>query len=870
MNSFFKIGFLFIVLVFSFLQMRAEKEEQSRIDVLSFEVMDNFMAGNYESAIPKIIMIIDYLQNNHPDEILTLVNWQKSLGMSYLNIGDYNNAEKVYISSLGTLESNNFQKEPAFRMVLDALSVLYVQLQNYDKANIYNGKAKILYEEALDFGDDYVRCLNNSALIQNGLGYNTIAKMQLDVALRQAEENLNKKSSLDDFNKLIPQSSDKEIDQTLLNENYYVQTKIRPYLTLLSNSAVIYSDLGYFADAVKTAKKSIQISEQYGLKEPLPYNNLGGIYLYKSKFPQAAKLYLKGYDNCVTPYENDEIGFNAALGLFLAKDNRAAQISSEVSSKMRENIRKMFAFLSGEERANYWKHFENYLPVLNMIIYEKNDSKYFGSIYDNILEAKGLLLRSTNAVRDAVLLSGTDTDKEDYFNILNLKKLLQKETNDSLRVFYSNQIEDLDKKLTRNVSSYADFIKSQNITWEDIRNNLNSDEIAIEFYNIPLVWSLDSIQNLDSEPRYCAIILRNSFENPQIIPLFKESELEGLEQEDLLATDLLYNLIWKPLEEELKEVKTIYFAADRELHKIGIEYSPTENGHTIGDKFNILRLSSTRLLAEIPKENKTENAVLYGGLRYNIGKDDLIEESRSGEYHPSKASRAFNNENLRYGVKYLPGTLEEVTEIAQNFSIEPRLITDIRGTEESFKSLVGTPVDIIHLATHGFFWSNEDAQNRSYVSFLKNDKSEYSQEDNALLRSGLFFSGANMALMGEELPEDVEDGVLTALELSNMNLGNVDMVVMSACESGLGETSGEGVFGLQRGFKLAGANTLLMSLWKVDDTATQLLMTEFYKNYIGGKSKKESLRIAQNSLRNNSKYADPEYWAAFILLDALN
>ena len=103
-----------------------------------------------------------------------------------------------------------------------------------------------------------------------------------------------------------------------------------------------------------------------------------------------------------------------------------------------------------------------------------------------------------------------------------------------------------------------------------------------------------------------------------------------------------------------------------------------------------------------------------------------------------------------------------------------------------------------------------------------------------------------------------------------MNLGHVDMVVMSACESGLGETSGEGVFGLQRGFKLAGANTLLMSLWKVDDKATQLLMTAFYKNYLSGKPKRESLRLAQQSLRNNPDYSDPEYWAAFILLDGLN
>lgn len=138
------------------------------------------------------------------------------------------------------------------------------------------------------------------------------------------------------------------------------------------------------------------------------------------------------------------------------------------------------------------------------------------------------------------------------------------------------------------------------------------------------------------------------------------------------------------------------------------------------------------------------------------------------------------------------------------------------------------------------------------------------------MRSGLFFSGANIGLKGEELPDDVEDGVLTALELSNMNLGHVDMVVMSACESGLGETSGEGVFGLQRGFKLAGANTLLMSLWKVDDTATKMLMTNFYKHYLFGKSKRESLHLAQQSLRNSIEYSDPQYWAAFILLDGLN
>jgi CHAT domain-containing protein len=278
------------------------------------------------------------------------------------------------------------------------------------------------------------------------------------------------------------------------------------------------------------------------------------------------------------------------------------------------------------------------------------------------------------------------------------------------------------------------------------------------------------------------------------------------------------------------------------------------------------------LLAETHKKNKPNNAILYGGLLYDLKPEQLIAESRNGEFRSEKTSRAVDFSDFRYGVKYLPGTKLEVEDIYKRFiskNAECDIITDIAGTEESFKSLALKNIGIIHLATHGFYWSEEDAEERSYVNFLSNmNNKTQSFEDRALLRSGLFFSGANIGLAGENLPNDVEDGVLTAKELSAMNLGNVDMVVMSACQSGLGETSGEGVFGLQRGFKLAGANTLLMSLWKVDDEATRILMTEFYKNYLSGKTKRESLLLAQQTLRKT--HPEPEYWASFILLDALN
>lgn len=856
--------------IYSWITSDLNSLQNSNLDIAA-DALNLFMSGDYINAIPLLQNVIAYYKINRSTDYTHLAAWLKSLGMAFMYIGDYNNSEETYLSAIRLLESQNHQREKAYRMILDALAVLYVQLQNYEKAIAFNTQAKTLYEKALDFGDDYVRCVSNCALCHNGLGHNTTAKMMLNVALRQAKQNLTDTTAISGTLKDLNLLSGKPLDIKTLDENYFIQTRIIPYVTLLSNSATVYSELGYFSDALRAIKESIKVSEEYGLKEALPYNNMGMLYFYKSKFPQSVEWFLKSYDLCKTPYESDDIGMNTALGLYLSKDASACAFSAGVSERMRKNIQNMFAFMSGEERAIYWKHFENYLPMLNLIIYESGNTDAFGTIYDNILESKGLLLRSTNAIRDAILDSGIASDIADYTRIGKLKQQLLNEKVEETRLAIEKEIEAIDKRLTQHVNAYADFSASKKIRWEDVRNALAKDDAAIEFYNIPFIWGLDSIQTMDGEPRFCAVILRSGYKNPHIIPLCKESQLEELDREDLYETDSIYNLIWRPLEEELRGVKNIYFAADRELHKIGIEYVPVSDNVNIENKYNFYRLSSTRVLAENRNRCSKETAVLYGGLRYDLGKDELIAESRSGNYHPAAVSRAFANDNLRYGVKYLPGTLKEVEEISQSFSRKPQMITDMTGTEESFKSLAGSNIDIIHLATHGFFWSEEDAQKRNYVTFLNPvNRTPQSAEDNALMRSGLFFSGANISLKGEELPDDVEDGVLTALELSNMNLGHVDMVVMSACESGLGETSGEGVFGLQRGFKLAGANTLLMSLWKVDDTATQKLMTEFYKHYLSGKSKQESLHLAQESLRNSSDYSDPQYWAAFILLDGLN
>ena len=790
------------------------------------------------------VIYIEVAKNNSQSPIAK-ATLQELAAMNYINSENFQQAEELLLDNIQILE--NYRQTKTYRRTLSQLSNLYNAIHNYSKAKDYAGQAKFWYEHNLDFSRGYILCLHRCATLERGNQNYFLALLIEDVVLQELYRN-----------KVLGTLSGSPTSREAFLAN------------ILSSAALHYNQFGFRSEAYENLEEAIKVAESNGLDASPYYSNMAEICVADKDFDRAVTVEETAYRLSRSDNNKIQIGTGLCLSQFLARQSISSNVVKECSNFLQSLVQNTFAFTSIEERQAFWSYFEYYFPLLNFLAYQTGNENLYGQIYNNILIEKGLLLRTANELRDQILNSNDRTDIEAYNTMLRLRSTLPSLSNqesDSIKL----EIERLDKHLTRKYSAYSGYTKGFETTWEYVQNSLKDDEIAIEFYNIPQVsWHEDG-SDVDGKYRYCAITLRKDYQTPHIIPLFTEDELDGIDREDFYDTLLIYHLIWKPLEQELTGVRNVYFAADRELHKIGIEYAPISDMENIGDRYNIYRLFSTRILAENKTNSKKETAVLYGGLKYDLGKDELIAESRSGDYHPTSTSRAFSTENSRYGVKYLPGTLKEVEEISHNFSTPPRLITDVSGTEESFKSLAGSSTDIIHLATHGFFWSNEDAKKRDYVTFLNpNNKDKQSNEDRALMRSGLFFSGANIGLKGETLPDDVEDGVLTALELSNMNLGNVDMVVMSACESGLGETSGEGVFGLQRGFKLAGANTLLMSLWKVDDTATQILMTEFYKNYLSGNSKQESLRLAQKSLRSHSEYSDPKYWAAFILLDGLN
>ena len=250
-------------------------------------------------------------------------------------------------------------------------------------------------------------------------------------------------------------------------------------------------------------------------------------------------------------------------------------------------------------------------------------------------------------------------------------------------------------------------------------------------------------------------------------------------------------------------------------------------------------------------------------MRYDVATDGSSKTSKGEQLDLDNEQK----QSIRGGFKYLPNTLVEMRQINSILKAKENndTISGAAATESSFKALSGKSIDVLHVATHGFYVPK---RRKSLLS--KVTKNAFNSiEDQSLSRSGLLMAGAQTTLDNPNTAG--EDGILTAKEIARMDLGQVELVTLSACETGLGDVTGEGVFGLQRGFKKAGVKTILMSLWKVDDEATQILMSQFYKDLIAGKSKVEALREAQQFVRNtdNKKFDEPRFWAAFILLDAL-
>lgn len=531
------------------------------------------------------------------------------------------------------------------------------------------------------------------------------------------------------------------------------------------------------------------------------------------------------------------------------------EIDRECFIKTKEYVKDNFCNLRNSQRIGLWNHLKD--GTCGLIVKARNtlNDEFIKLAYDEALLRKNLLLNSNTSLRNIILKSG---NKEAITSLNTYLSLLSSDCKEDTSILDTNEIGRIERDLINIAQSYGTITDFIDIDWTDIRNSLLPNEAAIEF--------VEDCAN-DGTCNYSALVLNWRSTSPHLIPLFNSSELNQLEDKDTginYNNPHVYRLIWSNLEKYgLKDIETIYFSADGLVHKIAIENLIDNNGIYAYEKWNLKRLSSTRELINRNVKYEINNYILYGGLDY--------EASMKSNNSNLRSTRCVDYNSLRAGFSGLPGTKMEINDIAKILkgnNINYRLMEGAKGTEESFKRLSGSNFHVIHLATHGFFWTEDESKNKNSRILSSIDSNNQNAIDDALCRSGVVFSGSNNVLKNINIPDDRDDGILTADEISQMVLNSVDMVVLSACQTGLGDINSEGVYGLQRGFKLAGVNSLLMSLWKVADDSTQLLMTEFYKALLNGKSKQESLDYAKMYLREKG-YTDPLEWAAWILLDGI-
>lgn len=549
-------------------------------------------------------------------------------------------------------------------------------------------------------------------------------------------------------------------------------------------------------------------------------------------------------------------------------DGEFTYIPRRQSNQIRFNIQRFGSSMHPTLRNTYYEIARSEIENYNGILSLSDSAGDAECIYNNLLMFHGLQLLNEQLIssvinHDDVYKKAVENLASDSFiNDENLSSLYKSDS-------YRAKVEE--KALTS--KNIKDLL---NVDYKDVQANLDKNSVAIEFFKSPFYDDRNNpIPYGEKRWGYYAALLKSDGA-PIIIPLCNESYLLKSISNKRLFSKKISSLVWSPILPYLDKISTIYFVPDGELHNLPIEYLPLDEKKTIIDKYNVFRLSSTRILINNQNQGNFRNmdGSLFGHMHYQpLASDSALSYSREPEPAGSldfktRALHAYVNSERGY-VNDLPNTELEISNIAKEFKRRNRkceVFTEYDATECAFKKLSGNAPDILHVATHGIYWSESDLENltNNLPSIYADNKS---LTENALNRSVLLFSGANSALQGN-LHEFDEDGILTAEEVASLDLQNVDMLSLSACQTALGEIKGDGVFGLQRGFKKAGVKSILMSLWNVDDEAANIFMSAFYENYLAGKSKLQSLRKAINVTKNfnpNSKY-----WAAFILLDGLD
>jgi len=659
---------------------------------------------------------------------------------------------------------------------------------------------------------------------------------------------------------------------------------------VLNNIAVLNTSLGEYLKADSLFKKALSIWEDvFGPNHPNVATTLNNLAMVKAALQMPADA-LKMMGRVFTI---DEHTISMVFSLTSEKDKFAFMNKVSFRFELMQNL-VVQAFSTNEEAIKI--------------------------CYDGILHRKGVVIDALSRERFA-LLSSNDLKVIETFQKLQatldaLSELTLKGSKKKHYEAYKKRLaeleaekENLEEQLARLSKIYKNQKDNRDVMIDSVAQALEPGSVLIDYV---LMKDHDFKTAEWGNHHYLAFVLpagdrarsklidlgeavaidttvRKVHENITQVPIhIKQKQFNESDAEKKLAeqSHRLYQLIFQPIEKFIGNDTTIYLSPDGELNVVPFGVLKNGEDKYLIEKYQFNYLSCGRDMVrskqpietgdrviimadpDFDSDNKTRNDIFK-----QIFSEDLTANFRGIDTCRSKDLKSANWIRL-------PGTTHEATAIKEQLSDnDVKIYLGAEASEEVFKQ-VKSP-KILHLSTHGFFLPDENrsalynqADFNLNMQATEQRNMDYDMEfENPLLRSGLVLAGANRLGKGQ-LIKGNEDGILTALEISGMNFWGTDLVVLSACETGLGETrKGEGVFGLRRAFQLAGAKTVIMSLWKVTDEDTRELMIHFYKQINKGEGKARALKIAQLKLMESrikkEKAAHPFFWGAFICVGEL-
>lgn len=782
------------------------------------------LQGRYQLALDEIEKDcgnIDMVQNDSQD--LFGIAYYKAY--CHVALSDYDVADTFLSKLTGQIITWEPSKQRNENLAsLDYLKGnLYLSMNNFNGANQLLMSSKSYFDYESRFDDVYVNILFTLASVKLALGQKLKAKLYID-----------------------------EANDILLRTSK--SSSLGAYSITLAN---LYEEIGKRENAISLLER-----ELLNLTPNVPQSAILQIKISLAYFYTLDGKYQQAYDLLSDIEYGDNLWLyelKASLSYLLKKGN-VSQYIQDYNNEMMKQSYSLASHFADIEFEDYWASLStvslsvNGLFVNSFFQWNKGtiDNKGIIDTYNYLLFLKNFVLVNKLAVSErikndteAAALSSQASGLYQEFNDPHLSK-------DSVGGI-KNQLRLLDKKMKSLVSnSLSGFSTVSLPTFVSLKQKLRENEVMLDFFPYYEFISYDTYHVY-----YAVSITTKESQVPKFLKLCRVEQIDELLRNSKLydAKNLVfYSEIWKKIERYISKKKKILISPTLNLNKVNFG-AISCGAKRLGDVYQLASISTLNSLfqRDCVKDSAKKSIALFGGIDY----DASISVNKKNVQDTSKTKLD------RSGFDYLPETLNEVADISDLLAgvMNTTVYSGQKATESQFKLLSRHSPSVIHISTHGFYLKGKGLKAPFFKNLSLSSKITYKMS-----KCGLLFSGANNAWNGIYAQDVEEDCILTAAEVEKMDLSDTELVVLSACDTGLGDCESiDGVYGLSRAFKIAGAHTIVMTLWKVNDLVTKEFMCEFYGQIKEGLEYHEAFRIAQQKLR--LKYQDPLLWAPFVIID---